>query len=84
MQFDIKEKAFKPFVISLDDYSGKKLSYTYVKNSSGNSDWKNVSIPLYKFPIRKSKIDLTKIKLILFNFAYETDLSIDNIQLTKN
>ena len=84
LQFDIKETIFKPFVISLEDYSGKKLSYTYVKNSSSNSDWKNVSIPLYKFPIRKSKIDLTKIKQIHFKFAYETDLSIDNIQLTKN
>ena len=84
LQFDIKETIFKPFVISLEDYSGKKLSYTYVKNSSGNSDWKNISIPLYKFPIRKSKIDLTKIKQIHFKFSYETDLSIDNIQLTKN
>ena len=84
LQFDIKENIFKPFVISLEDYSGKKLSYTYVKNSSSNSEWKNVSIPLYKFPIRKSKIDLTKIKQIHFKFAYETDLSIDNIQLTKN
>ena len=26
LQFDIKENAFKPFVISLEDYSGKKLS----------------------------------------------------------
>ena len=84
LQFDIKETIFKPFVISLEDYSGKKLSYTYVKNSPGNSDWKNISIPLYKFPIRKSKIDLTKIKQIHFKFSYETDLSIDNIQLTKN
>ena len=84
LQFDIKENVFKPFVISLEDYSGKKLSYTYVKNSSNNSEWKNVSIPLYKFPIRKSKIDLTKIKQIHFKFANKTDLSIDNIQLTKN
>ena len=84
LQFDIQDNNFKPFVISLEDYSGKKLSYTYVKNSSSSSDWKNVSIPFYKFPIRKSKIDLTKIKQIHFKFTYGTDLSIDNIQLTKN
>lgn len=83
LQFDIQENNFKPFVISLEDYSGKKLSYTYAKISSG-TDWKNVSIPLYKFPIRRSKIDLKKIKQIHFKFAYETDLSIDNIQLIKN
>jgi hypothetical protein len=84
LQLDIKGKSVIPFTISFEDYAGKKLSYQFWNGELDIPNWKNVSIPLYKFPIRKSKIDLTKIKQIHFKFAYETDLSIDNIQLTKN
>ena len=82
--FDVKGKSVIPFTISFEDYSGKKLSYQFWGGEVNVPNWKTVSIPLYKFPIRKSKIDLKKIKQIHFKFSDETDLSIDNIKLTKN
>ena len=84
LSFDLKGQSLKPFTISLEDYSGRRLSYTYKDSSFSRSDWTSVSIPFYRFPIRKSKIDLTKIKQIHFGFAYDTGLCLDNIQLTKN
>jgi len=84
LNFDLKGQSLKPFTVSLEDYSGRRLSYTYAGSSFSRSDWTSVSIPFYRFPIRKSKIDLTKIKQIHFGFAYDTDLCLDNIQLTKN
>ena len=84
LNFDLKGQSLKPFTISLEDYSGRRLSYTYKDSSFSRPDWTSVSIPFYRFPIRKSKIDLTKIKQIHFEFAYDTDLCLDNIQLTKN
>ena len=84
LNFDLKGQSLKPFTISLEDYSGRRLSYTYKDSSFSRSDWTSVSIPFYRFPIRKSKIDLTKIKQIHFGFAYDTGLCLDNIQLTKN
>ena len=84
LSFDLKGQSLKPFTISLEDYSGRRLSYTYKGSSFNRSAWTSVSIPFYRFPIRKSKIDLTKIKQIHFGFAYDTDLCLDNIQLTKN
>ena len=84
LNFDLKGQSLKPFTISLEDYSGRRLSYTYKDSSFSRPDWASVSIPFYRFPIRKSKIDLTKIKQIHFGFAYDTGLCLDNIQLTKN
>ena len=52
----------------------------YVQKSD-YSDWNNVKIPMKKFPIRSSKIDLKKIKSIIFSFAEDSKLKIDNIKL---
>jgi len=85
LDFEMKNEKMKPFTISLEDYSGTKSSYVISeqKATSGTS-WASFSIPLYRFPIKKSKINLTKIKQIRFEFAYQTKLNIDNIKLTKN
>ena len=83
--FDLKAKKAENFIVSFEDYSGKKLSYE-IKKSDINDDnqWKKIKIPLYRFPIRKSQIDLTKIKQVHFAFNYNTEIGIDNIKLTKN
>jgi hypothetical protein len=61
------------FTVTFEDYAGKKTSYTVEEKllsleNKNNSAWKKISIPLKLFPIRKSKIDLTKIKQIIFKF----------------
>ena len=83
--FDLKAKKAENFIVSFEDYSGKKLSYE-IKRGDINEDnqWRKIKIPLYRFPIRKSQIDLTKIKQVHFAFNYNTEIGIDNIKLTKN
>ena len=85
LDFEMKDEKMKPFTISLEDYSGVKSSYV-ISEQKTNDDpkWTVFSIPLYRFPIKKSKINLTKIKQIRFKFAYQTKLNLDNIKLTKN
>ena len=85
LDFEMKNEKMKPFTISLEDYSGVKSSYVISEQkTTSNSKWTVFSIPLYRFPIKKSKINLTKIKQIRFEFAYQTKLNLDNIKLTKN
>ena len=85
LSFDLKTKQAQNFVVSFEDYSGRKLSYKIKKNDiKQNNEWEKIKIPLSRFPIRKSKIDLTKIKQIHFAFEYNTKIGIDNIKLTKN
>ena len=83
--FDLKATRAKSFVVSFEDYTGKKLSYEIKKNDiKEDNEWGQIKIPLSHFPIRKSQIDLTKIKQIHFAFNYNAEMSIDNIKLTKN
>ena len=83
--FDLKVNKAQNFTISFEDYTGKKLSYQIDKNDiKQDNKWNKVQIPLYRFPIRKSNVDLTKIKQIHFAFNYNTEISIDNIKLIKN
>ena len=83
--FDLKANKAENFTISFEDYTGKKLSYQINKNDiKQDNKWNRVQIPLYRFPIRKSNVDLTKIKQIHFAFNYNTEISIDNIKLIKN
>ena len=85
LEFDLKANKAESFVISFEDYTGKKVSYQLNKNDiRQDNKWSQVQIPLYSFPIRKSNVDLTKIKQIHFAFNYNTEVSIDNIKLTKN
>jgi len=60
------------------------ISYKAEKKEKNTNEWEKIKIPLYHFPIRKSKIDLTKIKQIHFAFNYNTKMDIDNINLTKH
>ena len=83
--FDLKAERAKSFIVSFEDYAGKKLSYEIRGGIiQQNNEWEKIEIPLYRFPIRKSQIDLTKIKQIHFAFEYNTEIGIDNIKLTKN
>jgi len=83
--FDLKAERAKSFIVSFEDYAGKKLSYEIRGGViQQNNEWEKIEIPLYRFPIRKSQIDLTKIKQIHFAFEYNTEIGIDNIKLTKN
>ena len=85
LDFEMKNEKMKPFTISLEDYSGVKSSYVISEQkTTDDPKWAVFSIPLYRFPIKKSKINLTKIKQIRFEFAYQTKLNLDNIKLTKN
>jgi hypothetical protein len=57
----------------------------YIKNISidKKSAWNKVKIPLIDFPIRKSAIDLERIKDIIFTFDDKISMKIDNIKLTN-
>ena len=83
--FDLKAKKAEDFIISFEDYVGTKMSYKIKKGDiRQNNEWRQIEIPLYHFPVRKSGVDLTKIKQIHFAFNYNTEIYIDNIKLTKN
>ena len=84
LEFDLKISNLTSANITFDDYSGKKMSVNlldYVKHDS--IDWQQVCIPMKKFPIRNSEINLKEIKSIIFSFTENTNLKIDNIKLTK-
>ena len=84
LAFDLKAKKAEDFIISFEDYVGTKMSYKIKKSDiRQNNEWKQIEIPLYHFPVRKSGVDLTKIKQIHFAFNYNTEIYIDNIKLTK-
>ncbi len=85
LDFDIKLNNYQKTMISIQDYDGRKMNLDlskYIKDID-SKDWQNVRIPIKKFPIRKSDIDLKRIKDINFSFIDKTKLRIDNIKLTK-
>ena len=81
--FDLKINNLSNATVSFEDYNGKKMGVDFSEyvQKSDYSDWNNVKIPMKKFPIRSSKIDLKKIKSIIFSFAEDSKLKIDNIKL---
>jgi hypothetical protein len=88
LEFDIFCKEYKETKISIEDYDGKKMTILldkYIKNASNYKKlaWNKVKIPLIDFPIRKSDIDLERIKDIIFTFDDKTSMKIDNIKLTN-
>ena len=85
LEFDIKIDKFSSPKIFIEDYNGKKMHINLLKyiNSKKINNWQKIRIPLKDFPIKKSKIDLERIKNISFNFADKDKLKIDNLKLTN-
>ena len=85
LDFDIKLNNYQKTIISIQDYDGRKMNLDLSKyiRDIDSKDWQKVRIPIKKFPIRKSEIDLERIKDINFSFIDKTKLRIDNIKLTK-
>ena len=84
LEFDLKIEKFSNTMISFEDYSGKKMSIdllNYINLDYG--EWKRVKIPMKKFPIYSSNIDLKIIKSVVFSFSDDTKLKIDDIKLIK-
>ena len=54
----------------------------YIKSNKINN-WQKVKIPMKDFPIKKSGIDLKRIKNISFDFDNKDKLKIDNIKFTN-
>jgi len=85
LEFDIKiEKVSSPKVF-LEDYNGKKMYVDLLKYIKSNKihNWQKVKIPMKDFPIKKSGIDLKRLKNISFDFANKDKLKIDNIKFTN-
>jgi len=85
LEFDINVKNYSDTRISFEDYSGKKMKLDLNKylNIEKSDQWQKIRIPMKEFPIRKSHIDLKRIKSIIFAFEDKTKLKIDNIKLTN-
>ena len=85
LEFDIKIENFSSPKVFLEDYNGKKMYINLLKyiNAKKINDWQKIRIPLKDFPIKKSKINLKRIKNIIFDFSHEDKLKIDNIKLTN-
>ena len=85
LEFDLKINNLSKAIISFEDYSGKKMSVSLLDyiEISDFKEWNVFKVPLKKFPIRSSKINLKEIKNIIFSFSDDADLKIDNIKLTK-
>ena len=85
LEFDIKIHKFSSPKIFIEDYIGKKMAINllkYIKAEKTNT-WQKIRIPLKDFPIKKSEIDLKRIKNISFDFADKDKLKIDNIKLNN-
>ena len=85
LEFDVNVYKNSDTRIIFEDYSGKKISIeleSYTDNEK-TQNWEKVRIPFRQFPIRKSDINLKKIKNILFSFGDKTKLKLDNIKLTN-
>ena len=52
-------------------------------NTSDYGEWKRVRIPMKKFPIYSSNINLKNKRALFFLFLMNTKLKIDDIKLTK-
>ena len=85
LEFDIKLDEYQDTKISIEDYNGKKMKIDLAKyiNTEKNDKWQKIRIPMKKFPIRESAIDLKRIKNIIFAFEDKAKLKIDNIKLTN-
>jgi hypothetical protein len=85
LEFDIKLDEYQDTKISIEDYNGKKMKIDLAKyiNKTKNDKWQKIRIPMKKFPIRESAIDLKRIKNIIFTFEDKAKLKIDNIKLTN-
>ena len=85
LEFDINIEKFSSPKVFIEDYNGKKMHINLLKyiNSKKINNWQKIRIPLKDFPIKKSKIDLERIKNISFNFADKDKLKIDNLKLTN-
>ena len=85
LEFDIKLDEYQDTKISIEDYNGKKMKIDLAKyiNKTKNDKWQKIRIPMKKFPIRESAIDLKRIKNIIFAFEDKAKLKIDNIKLTN-
>ena len=85
LEFDIKLDEYQDTKISIEDYNGKKMKIDLAKyiNKAKNDKWQKIRIPMKKFPIRESAIDLKRIKNIIFTFGDKAKLKIDNIKLTN-
>ena len=85
LEFDLKLDEYQKTKISIEDYNGKKMKIDLAKyiNTAKNDKWQKIRIPMKKFPIRESAIDLKRIKNIIFAFEDKAKLKIDNIKLTN-
>ena len=85
LEFDLKLDEYQKTKISIEDYNGKKMKIDLAKyiNKTKNDKWQKIRIPMRKFPIRESSIDLKRIKNIIFAFEDKAKLKIDNIKLTN-
>jgi len=85
LEFDLKLEEYQKTKISIEDYNGKKMKIDLAKyiNTANNDKWQKIRIPMKKFPIRESAIDLKRIKNIIFAFEDKAKLKIDNIKLTN-
>ena len=85
LEFDIKLDEYQDTKILIEDYNGKKMKIDLAKyiNKTKNDKWQKIRIPMKKFPIRESAIDLKRIKNIIFAFEDKAKLKIDNIKLTN-
>ncbi len=85
LEFDIDLDNQHDIDVAFEDYDGNKMSidlssYLGQKNEQG---WETIRIPMKHFPIKKSSIDLKRVKDIIFTFEDKTKLKIDNIKLTN-
>ncbi len=77
-----------PIVACLEDYGGG-ASYHYIdikKYLVGlhvDTNWKQVIVPLWEFPINEEDIDLTSIKQVKFQLEGAGSFYIDDITLTE-
>ena len=85
LEFDIEIENFSSPKVFLEDYNGKKMHLNLLKyiNSKKINNWQKIRIPMKDFPIKKSKIDIKRIKSIIFDFSIDDKLKIDNIKLTN-
>ena len=85
LEFDIKIDKFSSPKIFIEDYNGKKMALNFLKyiKEEKTNNWQKIKIPLKDFPIKKSEIDLKRIKNISFDFSDKDKLKIDNIKFTN-
>ena len=85
LEFDIKIEKFSSPKVFLEDYNGKKMHVDLIKyiSSKKTNNWQKVKIPMKDFPIKKSGIDLKRIKNISFDFNNKDKLKFDNIKFTN-